>query len=125
MLRSPDHKLKKLDISGGPAQTLCDAADVAGGGWTRDPNCSTQADRPAAEFLPPDPYIASEAQILMRTVGYPHLLDGEIALSLGQSNKALELLKQSDKENRTGFSQEASRSGLSTVWRLQRSGCLL
>jgi Tol biopolymer transport system component/predicted Ser/Thr protein kinase len=33
---SADHKLKKVDISGGPAQTLCDAADVAGGGWNRD-----------------------------------------------------------------------------------------
>jgi Tol biopolymer transport system component/predicted Ser/Thr protein kinase len=33
---SPDHKLKKVDTSGGPAQTLCDAADVAGGGWSRD-----------------------------------------------------------------------------------------
>ena len=33
---SSDHKLKKVDIAGGPAQILCDAADVAGGSWSRD-----------------------------------------------------------------------------------------
>jgi eukaryotic-like serine/threonine-protein kinase len=32
---SSDHKLKKVDISGGPAQTLCDAGDVGGGSWSR------------------------------------------------------------------------------------------
>jgi Tol biopolymer transport system component len=33
---SSDYKLKKVDISGGPAQTLCDAADVWGGSWSPD-----------------------------------------------------------------------------------------
>ncbi len=33
---SPDHKLKKVDVAGGPAQTICDAADVGGGSWSRD-----------------------------------------------------------------------------------------
>ena len=33
---SSDHKLKKVDISGGPAQTLCDAASVGGGSWGPD-----------------------------------------------------------------------------------------
>jgi eukaryotic-like serine/threonine-protein kinase len=31
---SPDRKLKKIDISGGPAQTLCEAANVVGGSWS-------------------------------------------------------------------------------------------
>ncbi len=43
----------------------------------------------------------------LEQMGYVHLLDGEIALSLGQYDKAIELLKQSDKENRTGWSIEA------------------
>ena len=29
-------KLKKIDVSGGPAQTLCDARLTAGGAWSRD-----------------------------------------------------------------------------------------
>jgi Tol biopolymer transport system component/predicted Ser/Thr protein kinase len=33
---SSDYKLKKVDISGGPAQTLCDAATVGGGSWSPD-----------------------------------------------------------------------------------------
>jgi serine/threonine protein kinase/Tol biopolymer transport system component len=34
---SSDHKLKKVNVSGGPAQTLCDAPDeVTGGSWSRD-----------------------------------------------------------------------------------------
>jgi DNA-binding winged helix-turn-helix (wHTH) protein/tetratricopeptide (TPR) repeat protein len=44
-------------------------------------------------------------------MGYVHLLEGEIALSLGQHDRALELLKQSDKENRTGLSIEALAHG--------------
>jgi eukaryotic-like serine/threonine-protein kinase len=40
-------------------------------------------------------------------MGYVHLLEGEIALALGQHDKAIELLMQSDKENRTGLSIEA------------------
>jgi serine/threonine protein kinase len=31
-----DNKLKKIEVSGGPAQTLCDARNAAGGGWNRD-----------------------------------------------------------------------------------------
>jgi len=31
---SSDRKLKKIDISGGPAQTLCDSGDVDGGAWS-------------------------------------------------------------------------------------------
>ena len=34
--QSSDNKLKKVDVSGGPAQTLCDAAGVVGGSWSRD-----------------------------------------------------------------------------------------
>ena len=33
---SSDHKLKKVDVSGGPAQTLCDAPNFFGGSWNRD-----------------------------------------------------------------------------------------
>ena len=40
-------------------------------------------------------------------MGYLHLLEGEIALSAGQAEKAIGLLAQADKENRTGFSEEA------------------
>jgi eukaryotic-like serine/threonine-protein kinase len=40
-------------------------------------------------------------------MGYVHLLEGGIALSLGQHDTAIELLKQSDKENRTGLSIES------------------
>ncbi|MGB2645228.1 MAG: hypothetical protein WA530_17780, partial [Candidatus Acidiferrum sp.] len=40
-------------------------------------------------------------------MGYLHLLEGEIAMSLGQHDKAIDLLKESDKENRTGLSVEA------------------
>ena len=40
-------------------------------------------------------------------MGYVHLLEGEIALGLGQHDRAIKLLKQSDKENRTGLSIEA------------------
>ena len=29
-------KLKKIDVSGGPAQTLCDARQAGGGAWSRD-----------------------------------------------------------------------------------------
>jgi len=43
----------------------------------------------------------------LEQMGYLHLLLGEIALSLGQNDKAIELLMQSDKENQTGFSNEA------------------
>jgi tetratricopeptide (TPR) repeat protein len=43
----------------------------------------------------------------LEQMGYLHLLEGEIALSLRQRDKAIELLKQSDKENRTGMSVEA------------------
>lgn len=39
--------------------------------------------------------------------GYLHLLQGDIALAAGQNIKAIELLRQSDKENSTGISQEA------------------
>ena len=31
-----DHKLKKIQISGGPAQTICDAPDGRGGSWSKD-----------------------------------------------------------------------------------------
>jgi len=31
---SVDHKLKRVEVAGGPAQTLCDAQDVAGGSWS-------------------------------------------------------------------------------------------
>ena len=31
-----DHKLKRVDVTGGPPQTLCDAADVDGGSWSKD-----------------------------------------------------------------------------------------
>ncbi len=40
-------------------------------------------------------------------MGYVHLLEGEVALALKQRDKAIELLMQSDKENRTGLSIEA------------------
>jgi DNA-binding winged helix-turn-helix (wHTH) protein/tetratricopeptide (TPR) repeat protein len=40
-------------------------------------------------------------------MGYLHLLEGEIALAAGQGEKAISLLTQADKENRTGFSGEA------------------
>jgi DNA-binding winged helix-turn-helix (wHTH) protein/tetratricopeptide (TPR) repeat protein len=43
----------------------------------------------------------------LEQMGYLHLLEGEIALSLGQHDRAIELLKESDKENRTGLSTEA------------------
>jgi DNA-binding winged helix-turn-helix (wHTH) protein/tetratricopeptide (TPR) repeat protein len=43
----------------------------------------------------------------LEQMGYLHLLQGEIALSLNQHDKAIDLLKQSDSENRTGFSIEA------------------
>ena len=43
----------------------------------------------------------------LEQMGYLHLLLGEIALSVGQHDKAIELLMQSDKENQTGFSIEA------------------
>jgi serine/threonine protein kinase len=31
-----DNKLKKIEVSGGPAQTLCEARNAAGGSWNRD-----------------------------------------------------------------------------------------
>ena len=40
-------------------------------------------------------------------MGYLHLLQGDIALLRAQPDRAIELLKQSDKENSTGFSMEA------------------
>jgi tetratricopeptide (TPR) repeat protein len=43
----------------------------------------------------------------LEQMGYVHLLEGEIALSLGQRDRAIELLKQSDKEDQTGLSIEA------------------
>jgi Protein kinase domain len=33
---SSDHKLKKVDVSGGPAQAICDAVYLIGGSWGRD-----------------------------------------------------------------------------------------
>ena len=39
--------------------------------------------------------------------GYLHLLEGEIALSKGDHDSAIQLLEQSDKEYTTGLSQEA------------------
>jgi DNA-binding winged helix-turn-helix (wHTH) protein/Tfp pilus assembly protein PilF len=43
----------------------------------------------------------------LEQMGYLHLLEGDIALSTGRYENAIDLLKQSDKENRTGFSIEA------------------
>lgn len=43
----------------------------------------------------------------LEQMGYMHLLEGEIALSLRQRGRAIELLEQADKENRTGMSVEA------------------
>jgi tetratricopeptide (TPR) repeat protein len=43
----------------------------------------------------------------LEQTGYLHLLEGEIAVSLRQRDRAIELLMQSDKENRTGLSVEA------------------
>jgi eukaryotic-like serine/threonine-protein kinase len=40
-------------------------------------------------------------------MGYLHLLQGDIALLRAQADRAIELLKQSDKENSTGLSMEA------------------
>jgi tetratricopeptide (TPR) repeat protein len=40
-------------------------------------------------------------------MGYVHLLQGDIALAAGQNDKAIELLRQSDKENSTALSMEA------------------
>jgi tetratricopeptide (TPR) repeat protein len=40
-------------------------------------------------------------------MGYLHLLQGDVALLRAQPDRAIELLKQSDKENSTGFSMEA------------------
>jgi len=40
-------------------------------------------------------------------MGYLHLLEGDLALASGQNERAVELLSQSEKENATGFSQEA------------------
>jgi len=40
-------------------------------------------------------------------MGYVHLLQGDIALAAGQNYKAIELLRQSDKENSTALSIEA------------------
>ncbi len=52
--------------------------------------------------------IAPQAdQHSLEQMGYVHLLEGEIASSVEQQDKAIELLKQSDKENRTGLSIEA------------------
>jgi eukaryotic-like serine/threonine-protein kinase len=34
--QSPDNKLKKVDVTGGPAQTLCDVTQLLGGTWGRD-----------------------------------------------------------------------------------------
>ena len=39
--------------------------------------------------------------------GYLHLLEGEIAVSLRQRDRAIDLLRQSDTENHTGMSAEA------------------
>jgi eukaryotic-like serine/threonine-protein kinase len=33
---SSDHELKKVDVSGGPAQGICDAVYLVGGSWNRD-----------------------------------------------------------------------------------------
>jgi Tol biopolymer transport system component len=33
---SADRRLKKVDASGGPAQTICEAPDLNGGSWSRD-----------------------------------------------------------------------------------------
>jgi tetratricopeptide (TPR) repeat protein len=43
----------------------------------------------------------------LEEMGYLHLLEGEIAVSLGQRDRAIELLMQSNKEDRTGLSLEA------------------
>jgi tetratricopeptide (TPR) repeat protein len=40
-------------------------------------------------------------------VGYVELLNGDVALTAGQRDAAIELFKQSDKENSTGISVEA------------------
>ena len=40
-------------------------------------------------------------------MGYLHLLQGDLALAAGQNDKAIELLRQSDKENSTAISTEA------------------
>jgi len=65
----------------------------------------SQAEKIAALITP----VADQHSL--EQMGYVHLLEGEIALSLGQHDRAIELLKQSDTENRTGFSIEALAHG--------------
>ena len=68
--------------------------------WARG-GFAEQADKLAALITPlADP--RSHEQM-----GYLHLLEGEITLAHAQHQKAIELLKQSDTENRTGLSVEA------------------
>jgi eukaryotic-like serine/threonine-protein kinase len=60
-----------------------------------------QAEKIAAIIAPASDRSNSEQ------MGYMHLLQGDIALSHGQNDRAIDLLKQSDQEDATGFSEEA------------------
>ncbi len=61
-----DGKLKKIDVSGGPAQTICDAEDGRGGAWSRDgvilfaPGPFTAIDRVSASGGTPTPVTTPE-----------------------------------------------------------------
>jgi eukaryotic-like serine/threonine-protein kinase len=60
-----------------------------------------QAEKIAAVVVPASDRSSSEQ------MGYLHLLQGDIALSHGQHDRAIDLLNQSDQENTSAYSQEA------------------
>jgi eukaryotic-like serine/threonine-protein kinase len=88
-------KLRRIDISGGPAQTLCDAGGGAGGAWNRDgviifaPDNATSLYRVPASGGVPTPITTldeSQAEVAHK---YPQFLpDGKHFLYLAQSGQA-------------------------------------
>jgi eukaryotic-like serine/threonine-protein kinase len=88
-------KLKKVAVSGGPVQVLCDARAVIGGTWSRDdvlvfaPATRTPLFRVSASGGEPVPVTTLDASLGHNTHRWPHFLpDGRRFLFLARGNKA-------------------------------------
>jgi serine/threonine protein kinase len=85
-----DGKLKKLDVTSGAIQTLCDAAEPRGGSWSQNglilfaPNATSQLYEVSAEGGAPSPETALDVTEKVNSHRWPYFLpDGRHFLYMG------------------------------------------
>ena len=69
-----DSKLKKIAVTGGPAQTLCDAPNGRGGAWNEDGVilCSPRPTMaPSAAFLPREAFRSPSPRPMAESIAAP------------------------------------------------------